>query len=113
MSMWMMRRGAVALPYLCGEVAQPCGERAEQGLGEVRAELDEGEEGLAVDRQQRAVGLGHGIGNARGGRMDEGRLAEHAARAEALDDLAADRDPDSALEHCVHAQSLLALGHDR
>src|SRR2546428_14110240 len=92
MSMWMMRRWASCkLLEPGGDEPQPPGERAQHGLRELRAQLDEREECLAADRLQRAVGFGGGVGDARRGGVDQRRLPEHPARPEALDDAAADR----------------------
>src|SRR5919206_3733877 len=112
MSMWMMRRcvvkGAIYSRDLqsSGEEPQAAGERGKHRGAEFRAHLDELEEGLLADRLHGRVGLRGCVRDARGGGVDQGRLAERAARAEALDDASADRDPHLALDDRVHAQAL-------
>src|SRR5438128_1005979 len=114
MSMWMMRRwtsGKLLEPE--GEEPQAPGERAQHGLAELGAYLDECLECFSADGLQRAVGLGGSVCDARRRGVDQRRLAEHAARPQALDHASADRDADAAFGHRVHKQALLAFGDDR
>src|SRR5216117_2871595 len=107
MSMWMMRRWASCkLLEPGGEEPQAAGERAEHRLPELGAHFHQRDKGLAADRLQRAVGLRGGVGDARRRSVDQGRLAEHAARAQALDDAPADRNRDPTFDDRVHANAL-------
>src|SRR6185503_7884495 len=100
------------LPEARGEIPQPLGELGKQRRGEFRAGFDQLVEGRAIDRLQRAVGFGADAREARR-LLYERELAEHAARPETLDDLAADEDRDGPFEHDVHAGPGLALLDDR
>src|SRR5258708_25063010 len=62
---------------------------------------------------QRNVAFRRSIGDARRRRVDQRRLAEDAAGAEALDHAPGDRDADAPFDHRVHQEALLALGDDR
>src|SRR5262245_46287935 len=83
--------------------------RAEQGRREVRARLDEVEEGVPADREEPAVGLAHDGGEPRRA-VDQSHLAEHAARAYLFHDLPFDRDGEAAFGHHVHEDACLAFG---
>src|SRR5438874_10959867 len=82
-------------------IAQPLGHGREQRDAESWLGLDQVQEHVAVDGEQRAVGLGHGVRRARR-LVDERHLAEDAARTDALDHRAADRDRYPSFDHHVH-----------
>src|SRR5258708_3493333 len=70
-------------------IAQPLGHGREQRDAERGLRLHQTQENVAVDGEQRAVGLGRGIRRARR-LVDERHLAEDAARPDTLDHRAAD-----------------------
>src|SRR3954453_13451090 len=92
-------------------IAQPLRRRRETCDAERRLRLHQAQEYLAVHGEQRAVGLGECIGGARR-LVDEGHLAEDAARPDPLDYRAADGDGHAALHHDIHQRAGLAGDHD-
>src|ERR1700741_2821450 len=68
-----------------GRVSHAVGEGGKHRHAEGRVGLHQVEEDLPVDGEQHAVGLGVGVGGARP-LVDQGHLAEYAARADPLHD---------------------------
>ena len=98
-----------------GEAVHPSqafGEHPHDVQREVGRLLHEEEEALLVDGGDFHVGLGHGRGEARL-LVDQGHLPEDPARADALDELALDREIDLSFHDGVHEVAGVAFPENR